>query len=54
MNDHAGTVAHQLIAAHLIDGDMVAKNEKYLKKNGNRPNLRRGARLGRRGGRLEN
>jgi len=36
-----------------IDGDMVAKNEKYLKKNGNRPNVRRGARLGRRGGRLE-
>ena len=36
-----------------IDGDMVAKNGKFLKKNGARPNLRRGARLGRRGGRLE-
>ena len=37
-----------------IDGDLVAKNEKFLKKNGARPhNLRRGARLGRRGGRLE-
>ena len=36
-----------------IDNDMVAKNEKFLKKNGARPYLRRGARLGRRGGRLE-
>ena len=26
-----------------IDNDLVAKNEKFLKKNGNRPNLRRGA-----------
>ena len=32
--------------ARAIDNDMVAKNEKFLKKNGNRPNLRRGARLG--------
>ena len=36
-----------------IDNDMVAKNEKFLKKNGARSNLRRGARLGRRVGRLE-
>ena len=36
-----------------IDNDMVAKHEKFLKKNGARPNLRRGTRLGRRGGRLE-
>ena len=31
MNDHAGTVAHQLIAAHLIDGDMVAGEEIALR-----------------------
>ena len=50
---HALFVSKGLVRK-LIDGDMVAKNEKFLKKNGNRPhNLRRGARLGRRGGRLE-
>ena len=49
---HALFVSKGLVRK-VIDGDMVAKNEKFLKKNGARPNLRRGARLGRRGGRLE-